>query len=139
MPIRFFSQSVSYKILKPNKVKAWILQTFEKEGVRKKIDLNIVFCTDNELLEINKSYLKHDFYTDIITFPIEEGDNFVEAEIYISLDRVQENANSLKVTFDNELLRVIIHGVLHLCGYKDATKKEKELIRAKESYYLSNV
>jgi len=139
LPIRFFSQSVSYKISKPKKIKSWILQTFEKEGVVKKIDLNIVFCTDDELLEINKSYLNHDFYTDIITFPIEEGENFVEAEIYVSLDRVQENANSLKVTFDNELLRVIIHGVLHLCGYKDATKKDKELMRIKETYYLSHI
>lgn len=137
MPVRFFSQSLPFKILKPNIVKNWVLKTFENECVNKKIDVNIIFCTDDELLEINQNYLNHDFYTDIITFPIEEDEVLLEAELYISIDRVKENANTLNVTFELELNRVIIHGILHLCGYNDSTEIEKKTIREKESHYLS--
>lgn len=139
MPVRFFSQSLPFKISKPKKIKSWILQTFENEYVNKNIDLNIVFCTDEELLEINQSYLNHDFYTDIITFPLDEDVKQLEAELYISLERVKENSNTLNVSFELELYRVIIHGVLHLCGYDDTDNREKEIMRDKESHYLSKL
>lgn len=136
MPIRFFSNIESFKLSNPLKVKRWILSTFVSERVFKKIDLNIIFCTDEQLLEINQTHLNHDFYTDIITFPIEETDKLLEAEIYISLDRVKENAKGLEVDFKNELHRVIIHGVLHLCGHKDKTDKQQYVMRNKETHYI---
>lgn len=139
MPVRFFSQSLPFKISNPNKIKRWILQTFENEEVDKKIDLNIIFCTDDELLEINQNFLNHDFYTDIITFPIEEDENRLEAELYISLDRVKDNSSNLNVNFELELYRVIIHGVLHLCGYDDSSSSEKEIMRAQETFHLSKL
>lgn len=98
--------------------------------------LNYIFCTDKRLLEINRQYLKHDFYTDIITFPLSAPKMPVEAEIYISIDRVRENAKTLDVSFKTELHRVIFHGALHLCGYGDKTKGEKEKMRGKEDKYL---
>jgi rRNA maturation RNase YbeY len=137
LPVRFFSKSLPFKVSNPNKIKRWVLQSFENEGFNQKIDLNIVFCTDDELLEINKEYLNHDFYTDIITFPIEEDEYILEAEIYISIDRVLENATSLNLSSQVELHRVIIHGVLHLCGYNDSTNQQKQTMRERESYYLS--
>jgi rRNA maturation RNase YbeY len=87
-------------------------------------------------LEINQKYLEHDFYTDIITFDLSET-GAVRGEIYISIDRVRENARKLGVSFKSELHRVIFHGMLHLCGYNDKTKAEKEKIRAKEDQYLN--
>jgi rRNA maturation RNase YbeY len=97
--------------------------------------IDYVFCDDEYLLEINKKSLNHDYYTDIITFDYNEG-NCIESEIYISTDRVKENANTFEQTFHGELNRVIIHGALHLVGFKDKTKKEKEKMRAMETQYL---
>ena len=88
------------------------------------------------MLEINRQFLTHDFYTDIITFDLSET-NAIQAEIYISVDRVRDNALKLGVSFKSELHRVIFHGVLHLCGYKDKTKGEKEKMRDKEEFYLA--
>jgi probable rRNA maturation factor len=139
VPVRFYSNTILFKLSKPNSVKSWINNVFVNEGVNKKIDLNYIFCTDNELLEINKIHLNHDYFTDIITFPIEETDKFLEAEIYISIDRVKDNATELKVDFNNELYRVIIHGVLHLCGYNDKTAKQESLMRERETYYISQI
>ncbi len=92
--------------------------------------LNFIFCPDDYLLEINRKYLKHDYYTDIITFPYRQHPEPLEADIYISIDRVKENATNLGVSFQDELLRVIIHGVLHLLGYKD--KSPEDLARMRE-------
>jgi len=139
VPVRFYSNTILFKLSKPNSVKSWINNVFVNEGVNKKINLNYIFCTDNELLEINKIHLNHDYFTDIITFPIEETDKFLEAEIYISIDRVKDNATELKVDFNNELYRVIIHGVLHLCGYNDKTAKQESLMRERETYYISQI
>lgn len=97
--------------------------------------LDYIFCSDTFLLEINQSFLQHDFYTDIITFDLSEGVGTI-GEIYISVDRVKENAIIHASTFQNELLRVVFHGALHLCGYKDKKKSEITLIRQKEDYYL---
>jgi probable rRNA maturation factor len=99
-------------------------------------EITIIFCTDDYLLEINKTYLNHDFYTDIITFDYSEND-LVSGDLFISIDRVNDNAESFSVSFDNELKRVIYHGVLHLCGYKDKTEKDEKEMREKENFYMN--
>ena len=99
--------------------------------------LNYIFCSDEYLLKINQSFLQHDFYTDIITFNLAENKTPVDGEIYISIDRVKENAASLATNYKDELLRVLFHGALHLCGYRDKKKLEIKLMREKEDYYIS--
>jgi len=132
--ICFFFQDVKFSLANRTKLKYFINSIFKKEG--KGLDmLNIIFCTDKDLLKINQTYLGHDFYTDIITFNLTETE-VISAEIYISKDRVRENAEKLGVSFKSELHRVIFHGVLHLCGYKDKTRGEKEKMREKEDFYL---
>jgi len=99
-------------------------------------ELQIVFCDDNYLLGINQTYLGHDFFTDIITFDLSEFPRQIIGELYISVDTVMSNSNLLLVSYQEELRRVMIHGLLHLCGYKDKTKEQKSLMRAKEDFYL---
>lgn len=110
---------------------------FKQESFNKEVYINVVFLDDEGLLAINKEYLNHDYYTDIITFPIEETDEFLEADIYISLDRVEDNAKEYTVSYEEELLRVVLHGALHLCGYMDKTEEEISIMRSKENYYMS--
>ena len=98
-------------------------------------EISIIFCSDDYLLDINKKYLNHDYFTDIITFNYNEK-NTIIGDLFISIDRVRENAKDLKVDFNNELFRVIIHGVLHLCGYNDKTQDQQKEIRAKEDECL---
>lgn len=98
--------------------------------------LNYIFCSDVYLLDINERFLKHNYYTDIITFDLSDS-NAVKGEIYISIDRVKENAALHKQTLYTELSRVIFHGALHLCGYKDKREREKNIMRSKEDLYLS--
>lgn len=98
-------------------------------------DITVVFVTDEYLLEMNKTHLNHDYYTDIITFDYTES-NFISGDLFISYDRVLENAKDFSVSSFNELSRVIFHGVLHLCGYKDKSKGDEKLMRAKEAFYL---
>jgi rRNA maturation RNase YbeY len=98
-------------------------------------DLSVVFTDDDYLLEVNKQYLNHDYYTDVITFDY-SVDNHVSGDIMISLPRVKENAESLKVSYEEELYRVVFHGLLHLCGYKDKTPSDEQLMRSKENIYL---
>lgn len=118
-----------------NKIKSQVALLFKKERVGLS-GLNYVFCSDEYLLDINKRFLQHDYYTDIITFGLSEKGKPVEAEIYISVDRVQDNARELGISFREEMLRVIFHGALHLCGYRDKTKAEVLLMRVKENSYL---
>ncbi len=135
--IRFFFENKSVSLLQRTRLKKFLLALFKKEG--KRVDsINYIFCSDKRLLEINRQFLQHDFYTDIITFDLSESDH-LSAEIYISLDRVRENAQTHKTTLKSELLRVIFHGALHLCGYGDKTKREKMLMREKENQYLGEV
>lgn len=101
-------------------------------------NLNYIFCTDRQLLEINRQYLKHDYYTDIITFELSGPTDPIEGEIYISIDRVKENARILKEKLNKELHRVIFHGALHLCGYSDKSKKEILKMRKMEDQCLLN-
>ena len=109
----------------------------EKEGFSKDLLLRVIFLDDETLLLMNKEFLNHDYYTDIITFPIEEAEDTLEAELYISIDRVRDNAQKESESFSNELLRVFLHGILHLVGYKDDTAQAKKIMREKESFYMS--
>jgi len=101
------------------------------------VSLTFIFCSDEFLLDINKRFLKHDFYTDIITFELSKSVKAAtEGEVYISVDRVKDNSKQLSTSFNDELHRVIIHGVLHLCGYKDKKKPEQAQMRSAENRYL---
>lgn len=132
--VSFFNQSISFKLKEKTKLKQWIKAITEKEK-HKLGQINYIFCTDDELLEINIRHLNHNTLTDIITFDYTEGKT-IHSDIYISVERVNENAKKFKVTFDEELHRVMIHGILHLCGYKDKTKADAELMRKKENASL---
>lgn len=98
-------------------------------------DITLIFCSDEYLLNVNREYLDHDYYTDIITFDYTE-DNIVSGDLFISLDRVADNAQIHTVDFINELNRVVVHGVLHLCGYKDKSEEDEKLMRSKENQML---
>ena len=116
-------------------LKTLLSDLFRKEG-KQLAGLSIVFCSDEYLLELNRQFLQHDYYTDILTFLMSERGAPVEGELYISIDRVRDNARALGVPAMHELRRVILHGALHLCGYKDKLKKDQVLIRQKEDRYL---
>lgn len=118
-----------------NMLKSFIKGLFKKEK-KDLAEIRYIFCSDEYLLTINRDFLSHDYYTDIITFDLSEPGQAISAEIYISVDRVRENAGQFDSTFSRELHRVIFHGALHLCGYKDKTKKEAELMRKMEEKYL---
>ena len=133
--IYFFSEGTIFTLRDKNALRKWIIVSARKE--RFVIDeLNYIFCSDDYLLNLNRKFLNHDEYTDIITFDHSFNKKQINGEIFISVDRVKENAKTFKTTFQNELHRVMIHGVLHLAGYKDKTKKEQQAIRKKEDYYL---
>jgi probable rRNA maturation factor len=134
-PVRFYYADTKPIVLKNKKaVKSFILEIFSKEGktIHK---INYIFCSDHYLLEINQKYLNHDFFTDIITFDLTEEHGII-GEIYISVDRVKENAVIHSFSFREELLRVLFHGAIHLCGYDDKKKSEITIMRKKEDYYL---
>jgi len=112
------------------------IKAISEEELRDIGDISFVFCDDNYLLKINSEFLDHDTYTDIITFNYSVGNELI-SEIYISTERVEENAIKYNETFENEIHRVMIHGVLHLCGYNDKLAEEKQIMRDKENHYLS--
>lgn len=116
-------------------LKNFIPEIFSKES-KFLHKLDYIFCSDEYLLEINRSHLQHDYYTDIITFDLSENAEQIVAEVYISLDRVRDNAEELNTQYETECLRVIFHGALHLCGYKDKTNMQKKKMRAKEDAYI---
>ncbi len=116
-------------------LKAFIESIFKKEK-KQLAGLRYVFCSDDMLLDINRNFLQHDYFTDIISFGLSEIGEPIEGEIYISIDRVRDNAQLLGQTYKEEMLRVLFHGALHLCGYKDKTKSEIITMRAKEDQYL---
>jgi probable rRNA maturation factor len=134
--INFFSQKPRFKLSNPKKVTTWIKNTIKKEG-KTLISLNYIFCTDDYLHDMNVQFLKHTTLTDIITFNYNPSKTEIEGEIYISIDRVRDNAKTFETDFETELNRVIIHGVLHLIGYNDKTKPQKAIMREKEDTYLS--
>lgn len=133
--VSFFSEDIDFKVVNPIKTKRWLKNASISEGY-KLSQLNYVFCSDEYLLEINKEYLDHDYFTDIITFDNSEEDNQLEGDIYISVDRVRENAATFHTDFDTEMRRVLIHGLLHLAGHDDTSEALKTAMRAKEDEYL---
>lgn len=135
MSYNFSKEKVVFRLSRKQLIVNWLDKIIQQEK-HKPGDISYIFCSDKYLLNINKTYLKHDFYTDIITFDYSKNKS-VSGDIFISIDRVKENAKEFSVSFQNELLRVIAHGVLHLCGYKDKTKAQEKQMRAKEDYYLS--
>lgn len=136
MPIRFFQEETSFTPEQKNKLKRWINTVIEHENSIPG-EINYIFCSDEYLLQINRNYLNHNYYTDIITFDQSEGDQRIQGDIYISADRVQENSKDASVPFKEEIRRVMIHGVLHLLGFNDRTKEEKKQMRQKENACLS--
>lgn len=132
--INFFKEDVQIDLRSLRKFKRWIIKVagLHQQEIE---SINYIFCSDEYLHNINEEYLNHDTYTDIITFDLreEEEKQPIEADIFISTERVQENSTSLEVSFERELSRVMIHGVLHLIGFKDKTKKEKEIMRREET------
>lgn len=135
MPIRFFEEEVKFKLPKPALVKKWVELVCKKEGF-KIGDITYIFCNDSYLLKLNITFLNHSTFTDIITFDYSEGKT-VSGDIFISIDRVAENSKKFLTTKENELLRVMVHGVLHLIGYSDKKKSKKIEMRKKENEYLS--
>ena|SRR5687768_18421209 len=134
--IEFFNQDISFKFPRPRKTKLWIREVIRKEK-RELVHLNYIFCSDPYLLSINEQYLKHKTLTDIITFDHSERTGVIEGDIFISVERVLSNAETLKTDVEEELCRVVIHGVLHLIGYSDKKPADKLLMRKKENAYLS--
>ncbi len=133
--IYYHNEDVSFQLKNKLLLRDWIKITAQQES---KIvgDINYIFVSDEYLLKLNNEALNHDFYTDIITFDYCEN-NRISGDLFISVDRVKENAELLHTTFIDELHRVMIHGVLHLCGYGDKSSKEEKLMRSKEEYYLN--
>jgi probable rRNA maturation factor len=136
MPIRYFSQDLDFNLKHPRKTTKWISESVKKEKFSVK-DISYIFCSDEFLLKLNKDFLNHNTLTDIITFDYSVSKSALEGEIYISIERVEENAVKFKKSFEEELHRVIIHGALHLIGYKDKKSADKSLMRKKEDAYLS--
>lgn len=134
MSINFYFEEIEEFPIDQPKTIHWIENTIKNEA-KETGEISFIFCNDDYLLSINQQYLEHDYYTDIITFDYVEND-LISGDIFISVDRVNENAGKFQVSFENELNRIMIHGVLHLCGYKDKAVDEKKLMTSKEDYYL---
>lgn len=135
MPIHFYFTDATVSLSERKRLKLFIKSIFDKNK-RQLSSLTLIFCSDEYLLEINKQFLQHDYYTDIITFNLSNDLNIIEGEIYISIDRLKDNALYHNVTVKQELHRVIFHGVLHLCGYKDKSIKAKKTMTLQEDYSL---
>lgn len=135
-PIRYFNEGLEFSVPFPKKKARWIKWVVNTEGGRISA-INIIFCTDAYLLKLNKQYLHHNTLTDIVTFQHSAPGEPLEGDIFISISRVKQNARTYKADFDHELSRVIIHGVLHLLGYKDKSASQKAKMRQKEDAYLS--
>ena len=130
-----FNYECDFSLDNEEVIASWLSAVIVSEN-KKEGEINYIFCDDEYLLQLNQQHLKHNTYTDIITFPLSSKGEPLIAEIYISIDRVKENAEKFKVPFLHELYRVIFHGALHLCGYKDKGKAEVGLMRKKEDQYL---
>ncbi len=134
--IQFFIEDVDFKVPQPRKTKSWLQSIIKAEGFTLN-QLNYIFCSDEYLLNVNRQYLEHDFYTDIITFDNSEEDAVIEGDIFVSIDRVKDNAQELNKPFEEELRRVLAHGILHLVGYDDHEDEQEQEMRNKEDFYLS--
>ena len=134
--IHFFSEETDFVPAQKMAIRQWLRETAQEEGFRIG-ELNYIFCSDEYLLRINQQYLQHDTLTDIVTFDNSEKADQIAGDVFISIDRVWENAEKYKVKEEEELHRVIIHGLLHLCGYGDKGAAEKKKMTEKEDYFLA--
>ncbi|KQR95234.1 rRNA maturation factor [Chryseobacterium sp. Leaf180] len=132
--IHFFYENTEEKV--DHKHISWLEKIIQNEN-KKLGEINYIFCDDEYILKINRDYLQHDYYTDIITFDSVKGKT-ISGEIFVSLQRISDNASTLSVRFDKELKRVLAHGILHLCGYKDKTEEEISEMRNKEEFYIAD-
>ena len=134
--VQFHAEEIDFDLPQREQIIDWVKTTITAEACQL-TSLNFIFCPDTYLHKINLEYLDHDTLTDVITFPYTAEGEPIEGDIYISIDRIKENANKFKVPFLKELKRVMIHGVLHLCGYGDKSEEEGKIMRTKENFYLA--
>lgn len=132
-----FNYETNFELDNEDKLSSWISNTISDEGF-KEDEINYIFCDDAYLLNLNIEFLDHDTLTDIISFDYTMG-KLISGDVYISVERVRENAKDFNVSFENELSRVMIHGILHYCGYKDKTDSDTSEMRSKENYYISKL
>lgn len=132
--IRYFCEDIRFTYKNKLANNRWLKMVAGSE-IRKIGDINVIFCSDNYILDVNMKYLQHDYFTDIITFDYCEG-KVLSGDLFISVDSVRENSIEFGTDFEEELHRVIVHGVLHLIGYDDHTEEDKKMMRQKENYYL---
>lgn len=132
--INYFSNN-NFKLKNKQKIRNWLSQAIYMEN-HVVGNINYIFCSDEQLLEINVKYLDHDYYTDIITFDYKEN-NRVSGDLYLSTDRIIDNAKLNNISFDEEIIRVLIHGILHIIGYNDKSPNESKLMREKENFYIN--
>jgi len=135
MAIIYEAADVSFPKIKRKEITRWIRQIIIEHFHKRPGDITYIFCSDEEILRINKSYLNHDYYTDIITFDYSEG-NIISGDLFIAIETVKTNSEKFNTEYDEELRRVMIHGILHLCGYDDKTTTEKKIMRTKEDEAL---
>lgn len=131
--IQYFFENINF-IEIPATISDWLENLILSEN-KKSGEINYIFCDDEYLLKVNQDYLQHDYYTDIITFDYVKGKT-ISGDIFVSLPRISENASALSKDYDEEFRRVLAHGILHLCGYKDKTEEEQKEMRSKEDFYL---
>ncbi|MTI41039.1 rRNA maturation RNase YbeY [Fulvivirga lutimaris] len=134
--IHFFEEDIDFKPEHSSQITKWLNDVITVEN-HTLVELNYIFCSDEYLYQMNVDYLDHDTYTDIITFDNSESEEEIEGDIFISIDRIKENSQSMAISFQEELHRVIAHGLLHLLGYNDKTEEEKAMMRKKEEACLS--
>lgn len=137
MAVTFQAEEVAFPPIKKRETERWIKAVAKEQG-KKTGEISYLFCNDNKILEVNRSYLKHDYYTDIITFDYSEGD-IISGDIFISLDTVRSNSQMYRASFEEELYRVIIHGILHLCGMKDHSEAQQHAMRNAEDRALERL
>ncbi|MCB9016932.1 MAG: rRNA maturation RNase YbeY [Lentimicrobiaceae bacterium] len=135
--INFFNEDISFTLKNKRKTKAWLSDSIKRENYNTG-DISFIFCSDDFLHKMNVQYLNHDTLTDVITFDYSE-DKMISGDIFISIPRVKDNAVEFEKKFSDELNRVMVHGIMHLCGYKDKTKKDAAHMRLKEEEHLAHI
>lgn len=138
MALKIHYQNKKFRLKNSRLIKTWLCNVISEEGYIAG-DISFIFTDDVFLKEINLTYLEHDYFTDVITFDMSTAKSVIDGEIYISVDTVKLNSQEYKTGFYTELRRVMVHGILHLCGLNDGDKREKELMRKREDYYLGKI
>ena len=136
--IQFFSEGIFFILKDKASIRKWLTLVIREER-KNPWYINFIFCSDDYLFELNKTYLKHETFTDVLTFPYGEDNSIISGDIFISINRVKENAVDFDQDFETELKRVMIHGILHLIGYNDHGKKEKKIMTEREDHYLAKI